>query len=106
MASCPNCGKKVPPLAAACPNCGYPQKQAQAASPKSRSTGYTSPRNLAYYSIICGIAGWALLPLPLWIVGSVLGIVAITRGEYKFGVVGLILGLIGIFFATLIVLSS
>jgi hypothetical protein len=61
-----------------------------------------SPRNLAYYSIICGVVSLVVLAFPLGVIGSVLGILAIRRGEARLGSIGLLLSIIfGIVFTLL-----
>ncbi len=88
MVLCPNCGKEVSAQAISCPNCGHPlQTQTVPLAPKS--TGVTSPKNLAYYSIICAIAAFLVMPLPLMVLASVFGVLAIARGEVKLGAIGL-----------------
>ncbi|MGD0319772.1 MAG: zinc ribbon domain-containing protein [Nitrososphaerales archaeon] len=88
MGFCPNCGKDVSPQAASCPNCGH-SLQAQSAPSPSKSTGAFSPRNLAYYSIICGLAALLLIPIPMMVLASVFGVLAIVKGEVKLGAIGL-----------------
>jgi hypothetical protein len=61
-----------------------------------------SPRNLAYYSIICGAVSLVVLAFPLGVIGSVLGILAIRRGEVRLGSIGLLLSVVfGIIFTLL-----
>ncbi|MGD0477653.1 MAG: hypothetical protein ABSB29_05745 [Nitrososphaerales archaeon] len=49
----------------------------------------TSPRNLAYYSIICSVVALLAIPLPLLVLASVFGVLAIVRGEVRLGAIGL-----------------
>jgi len=55
----------------------------------TKSTGVTSPKNLAYYSIICGVVAILVWPLPLMVLASVFGVLAIARGEVRLGAIGL-----------------
>jgi hypothetical protein len=61
--------------------------------PASRPTGWASPKNLAYYSIICAVGALLLLPIPFMVLGLVFGILAIRRGEARLGAVGLVLSI-------------
>jgi uncharacterized membrane protein YvbJ len=88
MAICPNCGKEVSPQAISCPNCGHPL-QTQTVPLATKSTGAFSPRNLAYYSIICSVAALVAIPLPLLVLASVFGVLAIVKGEVRLGAIGL-----------------
>jgi hypothetical protein len=54
----------------------------------------TSPKNLAYYSIICGVGALLVIPFPLGVIGSVLGVLAMRRGEVRLGSIGLLLSVI------------
>jgi hypothetical protein len=73
-----------------------------------KSTGVTSAKNLAYYSIICGVVALLAFPFPLGILGSVFGVLAIRRGEVRLGSIGLLLsiifgiigGLLGVFLSS------
>ena len=61
--------------------------------PAPKPNGWRSPRNLARYSIICA-AGTLISPIPLMLLGSVLGVLAVKRGEVKLGAVGLALSIL------------
>ncbi len=88
MALCPNCGREVSAQAISCPNCGHPLKtQTVPLAPKP--TGLTSPSNLAYYSIICSAVALLAIPLPLLVLATAFGVLAIVRGEVRLGAVGL-----------------
>lgn len=102
MVFCPNCGKEVPADTRFCPNCDYDmQSQAVPATapvvtvPLPPKRGFTSPKNLAYYSIICGVAAFLIFPIPLLVVGLVLGAWAVSKGEKRLGGIGIILSIIG-----------
>ena len=60
----------------------------------SKSTGVTSAKNLAYFSIICAVGALLILPIPLMVLGSVFGILAIRKGEVRLGAVGLVLSIL------------
>ncbi|MGD0396939.1 MAG: zinc ribbon domain-containing protein [Nitrososphaerales archaeon] len=102
MASCPSCGKEISPQAISCPNCGH-SLQAQTVPPPPKSTGATSPKNLAYYSIICGVVAILTFPIPLGVIGSALGILAIRRGQVTLGSIGLLLSVLFGFVSVLLV---
>ena len=108
---CANCGYENPDGAGFCCKCGAPLGNNTSFTSQGQPVYYVQPtssnsKGLSISSLVLGICGlimWLLpiLGLPVTIVGLILGIIAIRKGERGMAIAGVVLSSIGLL-ATLV----
>ncbi|MGG7036712.1 MAG: zinc-ribbon domain-containing protein [Flavobacterium sp.] len=89
---CPDCGKQVSDNANICPNCAYPLSNLK--NNVTKISPITKNNELVVVGYIAVFLSLFIFPIFFMLVGLILGIINLTKGETGHGILQIVLSLI------------